>query len=636
MAEPTVGEIPSSKQLLQTPQISQILNSESTLDVLLARLKTGILSCEKFSKFLKKKIQLEQHSSMELKKNSTRTIEAIGLFRNTDTLMKNLKFIISLDQEIGKDVYDPYVSSLTKIANDVQSLQDGFKRLRKSIKDEAYKREQDYKDANQAYGKATKRVRDLREELSKIRNGDPSGRRFTRRTRTGAHAEDETASKLRDAELECSRLKDRAEKLIKDLTLIHRPKTNERLKNLILELDSAVSLELEKYATFTEASIMRMGRIVLPVDESKSMMTSAVSIDNEKDLYNHLVSNSKGGRKPASAIGSAPGSRQASASSIEPPVPVISLPVATATPSTPIPTTPSHSSQLRAAEVVPQTALSSAGDDKEIAAMPVYSSLDPASSSPTPQATNANMWGPRPLDPDASTIPASPVPSVGNVSNVSTHTAVPASTNHGSVGTVQGVYGVPLETLCSISQSGVPDFVMICIELLEKYGLTVEGIYRKSANKSKVDSLRDKINANPAQTREILTPADPQNVEDDVYAISTLLKSFFASLPEKLIPAVFKPHLEKLASEPTDEEFVASSQKFVDSLPDPQYFTLEDLLKHLRQVSLLKDRNRMTAMNLGTVWGLNILDYDPSQPEVATSLAKLIEFAPQIYPSVDQ
>lgn len=65
----------SSKLLENDSKIQQILNSDGAIDVLLNRLKQSLTTSEEFSKFIKKKAQIEDEHYNQLKKfaNNIRT-----------------------------------------------------------------------------------------------------------------------------------------------------------------------------------------------------------------------------------------------------------------------------------------------------------------------------------------------------------------------------------------------------------------------------------------------------------------------------------------------------------------------------------------------------------------------------------
>ncbi|CAB3373820.1 Hypothetical predicted protein [Cloeon dipterum] len=108
------------------------------------------------------------------------------------------------------------------------------------------------------------------------------------------------------------------------------------------------------------------------------------------------------------------------------------------------------------------------------------------------------------------------------------------------------IFGVPLETAVARSRchDGVklPLVVRNCIDFVEECGLTVDGIYKSSGNKSKAQILRKNYNNRVAVS---FTDTDPVTV-------AGLLKLFLRELPETIIPSNLAAEFEEAAAKKGD------------------------------------------------------------------------------------
>uniref|UniRef100_A0A3B4VGF2 Si:dkey-33c9.6 n=1 Tax=Seriola dumerili TaxID=41447 RepID=A0A3B4VGF2_SERDU len=141
----------------------------------------------------------------------------------------------------------------------------------------------------------------------------------------------------------------------------------------------------------------------------------------------------------------------------------------------------------------------------------------------------------------------------------------------------QPVFCVPIE---SVAHEGVlvPHVVRCSVEEVERRGMDEVGIYRVSGTTSEINMLKAAFNLREAVTR--LRSAE-------VNAVSGVLKLYFRELPEPLIPT---------------ELFLALLQ----SCPEANRHPFLYLMHHLR-VSEKQDINKMSLLNLATVFGPSLL-----------------------------
>uniref|UniRef100_A0A8C6QJN1 Rho GTPase activating protein 9 n=1 Tax=Nannospalax galili TaxID=1026970 RepID=A0A8C6QJN1_NANGA len=187
------------------------------------------------------------------------------------------------------------------------------------------------------------------------------------------------------------------------------------------------------------------------------------------------------------------------------------------------------------------------------------------------------------------------------------------------------VFGCQLESLCQREGDTVPSFVRLCVEAVDKKGLDVDGIYRVSGNLAVVQKLRFLVDRERAVTSDgrYMFPEQPgqegrldlDSAEwDDIHVVTGALKLFLRELPQPLVPPLLLPHFRDALAFSESEQCLSQIQKLIDSLPKPNRDTLQYLLEHLCRVIAHSDKNRMTAHNLGIVFGPTLF-----RPEQETS-----------------
>uniref|UniRef100_A0A8D2LNS1 Rho GTPase activating protein 27 n=1 Tax=Varanus komodoensis TaxID=61221 RepID=A0A8D2LNS1_VARKO len=137
-------------------------------------------------------------------------------------------------------------------------------------------------------------------------------------------------------------------------------------------------------------------------------------------------------------------------------------------------------------------------------------------------------------------------------------------------------------------------------QMLQAFGLDIDGLYRISGNLATVQKLRYKVDHD-----EHLDLDDGR--WDDVHVITGALKLFFRELPEPLFPF---SHFHKFIAaikitEPTKRTH--RLRELVTSLPPANHNTMRVLFKHLCRVIEFRDENRMTVQSVAIVFGPTLL-----------------------------
>ncbi|CCE89011.1 Piso0_001808 [Millerozyma farinosa CBS 7064] len=597
-----------SAKLLEEDRIKSFLNSDASFEVLLTRLKQSILTAEEFSKYVKKKASVEDEHYSQLKKfasNARNTMKGSAKLKN-DSLSQNLDSIISFDEKLHS-VGNSYVSALNVMYDELSALIATITRSRKAIKEEGRKKEKDCTDAILAAEKAKQKYFHLADDLEKLKNSDPNKKSFSLKNKTTEQQEDDLQRKVDAADVEYKQRVTSCKKMKDELLMIHRPTISKKLKNLVLEMDIALNVQIQKYAVWNENLIMNSGVLIAPFQNEsaskKSMKSLAASIDNEKDLYNYLIKHEK---QPTNKS-LVPVEYKAHPSLAKPSKitkPFLNNKVTSSTVDSGNPSGSQKNEHLagetsrnasggygnndeKSANTSQQNAPKSAESQKPAG----YSSLDPGNYSNTP-----DLNGPKPLSPQLNQ-PAQPT------------------------------FGVSIETLIQYAGiDNVPLVVKKCIEVVENYGLDIEGIYRTSGNVTTVQHLKESIDQKFTNYLLIGSNIDPNNVIDsEIYCVASLLKTYFSSLPEPLLTREYcQSFIETVKS--LDETYIAKKlHHLVYNLPDGAYFTLRALIFHLNKVAANQSVNRMTPKSLAIIWGPALLNDESMSPQDLGYKSKVVE-----------
>lgn len=631
----SIAQTDSAKLLDTDPKIQKILNSDYTIDVLLNRLKESLNTGEEFSKFIKKKAQIEDDHYNQLKKfaghvrtnmkNNSRNLK-------NDSLQFQMDKIIQFDESLY-GVGNSYVVALNTMYDELTSLIGTIGRTRKLIKDEHKRKEKDCIDAIITAEKAKTKYNHLCEDLDRLKTSDPNKKSFSLKNKSVEQQEDELSRKVDTADQEYKLKVATCKKLKDEILVIHRPNNTKKLKNLILEMDIALNLQLQKYATWNENLIMNSGVLISPLQSSKASMKSMASdIDNEKDLYQYLLRNGTTGDNK---------------SLIPVDYHVHHSLVKTKDIGKPFLNTTNTPANLKSAAATNRwnnnngsTASNIDGHSKTSSishgagsSMLGTSTSASGSSTVAPGKSNDTFNGHSSsatyASPPSVTESSAPVlylsldPAVSQTSSPSLHIKGPKP-----LSTFQHpTFGASIEDVIQFAGvDNVPLVVRKCIEVIESYGLNLVGIYRISSNQSQVNKLKESIDANFTNYLTIGKDIDPSNVyESEVFCVASLLKLYFSSLPEPLFTsAASKSFIETVKS--TDEHFIAKKlHQLVFGLPDGAYFTLRSLMFHLNKVAQHESENRMNAKSLAIIWGPVLFNDSSTSAQDLSYKTKVVE-----------
>ncbi|KAM9424752.1 active breakpoint cluster region-related protein isoform 2-T2 [Pholidichthys leucotaenia] len=162
------------------------------------------------------------------------------------------------------------------------------------------------------------------------------------------------------------------------------------------------------------------------------------------------------------------------------------------------------------------------------------------------------------------------------------------------------VFSVSIETVAQQEGVLVPHVVRCCVEEVERRGMDEVGIYRISGTTSDISMLKTAFDSNLREAVTRLRTAE-------VNAVSGVLKLYLRELPEPLIPTeLFQSLATALEIQDMDSRLI-SMLSLLQSSPDPNRHTFLYLLHHLQRVSERQHVNKMSLLNLATVFGPSLL-----------------------------
>ena len=637
----------SSAGILERPEINKFLNeSDIATNTLLTKFKTSIIICEEFSKIIKRKYSLESNYNDEFIKSSKNYFTGQdGNSSFSATLNACIKDVLKYDNKLIQ-VKQSYIKALVKMYDELSALLLTMTKLRKQTKEKIKKLEKDVSDSIHQAEKAKNKYDSLCQDYTKLKKGDPTKTKLTiRGSKTLPEQEEDLRKKIDMADLDYKQKVDLSTTLRNKFLSIERPQIVKNLKDMILEMDVALSIQIQKYAIWNENYFLNSGIVICPLnDMEKSMKTTINSINVEYDLYNYLnkyvLNKNKSSMvnknlipvqyKKSPYIGGSKNTPNTSAGS------AISNPVSgsfvynsgvggipdtnsiTATPSNnnfsiapmkntnPFVKKHQQSSQMQSPNLnsFHQGNATSNSEAETInnprgGSVNSYKTLDPVGSPSIPQQ---------------SATPAPPSSIIESIVHTEADSKNAANMNgeNGELAASFKTFGISLSQLILLEQDSLlPKFVKQCIHVIDKYGLDIEGIYRKSSNVLELQKYIKLINQDPSNYALLLPPRSSENghgVEEHVILVSNLLKHFFKNLPVKFISSSFLSEFQTYIAIPSNSESNIVMKRnymhgIVYKLKDEQYWVLRALLFHFKRILDNSNVNRMSLKAMCIIWG---------------------------------
>ena len=627
--------------------VEDVMYSDIGVNTLLNRLKQSIASARDFAAFLKKRSSLEEEQATGLKRLARSQIESLKRIEvRSGSYAVQLAEVMRVHDRMADNGMQ-FALSLHQMHEDLNELSANMERGRKQWKHEGLDSEKRASDAEAAMQKAKSKYDSLAEDYDRARTGDTKGskRIGIKGPKSAEQYEQDLLRKTQTADQEYEERVKQAKRQRETLLKTERPKAVKALQDLIKECDSALTLQLQKFATFNEKLLLGNGLAVTPLTDKdtagsqRSMRDVIYEIDNDTDFHSYVRGHMSKVVRPseikyeqhatlmpktqkpmdtqpaASSFSRAPAQQQQA-----PP-----LAVNTGAPGS---ASQSASANSRYGTGMDQT--SAFSQSQSAFAQPT--TLNYQQPAPTPQYNQSQSptyggqqqrelpYSPPSRDggysaggydaappyptyssdrpaggsyPGMQQTPGPPPGPIRQFSNQLPSGASMSPTQH-SLPPLRPVFGISLEELFQRDQNAVPIVVMQCTLAVDTFGLDVEGIYRQSGNASHINSLKSQFDHNAAQ----VDFRNPANFFHDVNSVATLLKQFFRDLPDPLFTTVgYQGFIDAARIEDDNQRRDAMHQN-INDLPDPNYATLRAIVLHLHRVMQSESRNRMGASNL--------------------------------------
>ena len=549
-----------------------------------------------------------------------------------------------------------FALSLHQMHEDLNELSTNMERGRKQWKHQGLDSEKRASDAEAAMQKAKSKYDSLAEDYDRARTGDTKGskRIGIKGPKSSEQYESDLLRKTQTADQEYEERVKQAKRQRESLINTERPKAVKAIQELIKECDSALTLQLQKFATFNEKLLLGNGLAVTPLTDKdsgssqRSMRDVIYEIDNDTDFHSYVrghmskiparASEIKYEQHPTLApktqkpMDSKPAASTSTFSQGPTQQQLPPLSVNTGGPGSVSqsasansryaggmddrsafsqsqsafgqPPSSSFQQQPPSAPQYNQSQSPTYGDPTQQRDSPYNSAVTqtrdtfaPApygSLPPYPTYNEARPTGPSNPNPQQTTgsVPGAGPGPVRQFSN-QLPSGASMSPSH-TLPPLRPVFGISLEELFQRDQNAVPIVVMQCILAVDTFGLDVEGIYRLSGNAAHINTLKSQFDHNASQ----VDFRNPANFFHDVNSVATLMKQFFRDLPDPLFTQVgYEGFIEAARIEDDNQRRDALHQN-INDLPDPNYATLRALVLHLHRVMQSEGRNRMGASNL--------------------------------------
>ncbi|KAL2009178.1 hypothetical protein VTN00DRAFT_7372 [Thermoascus crustaceus] len=578
-------------------RLDKVLQSDIGVTTLLTRLKQSIASARDFATFLKKRASLEEEHAQGLKKLSRSAYEAAHRIENRQGTYSQSYEEINRIHERMADHGLQFAVSLQQMSEDLQELAANIERGRKHWKQTGLSAEKKVQDAESLAEKAKAKYDSLAEQYDRARTGDKQSGKFgLKGPKSAAQYEEDLHRKVQNADSDYAAKVQAAQVARQELISTLRPQAIQNIHQLITECDSALTLQLQKFATFNEKLLLGKGLCVSPLKNGqsngavgpKSLREVIQQIDNQKDLNDYVLSHSSNPgvtssaeiryeRHPTLASHTAPAS-----------APSLQQSVQNKRQSTVL----SPSSLPQPSVGSPQTSPPSTQNTNQIPPLSFQQQTDSCSSPQQSQQHSTSM----------------PPPQQHHMAHLlmagqGRPPTQPGSSYQQSLPPLNPVFGVSLEDLYRRDGTAVPMIVYQCFQAIELYGLDVEGIYRLSGSANHINHMKSLFDNDSSQ----VDFTNPESFYHDVNSVAGLLKQFFRELPDPLFTSRHYSEFINAARMDDDIERRDSLHAIINNLPDPHYATLRALILHLNKVQEHYTHNRMNAGNIAICFGPTLM-----------------------------
>ncbi|CAF1123406.1 unnamed protein product [Adineta ricciae] len=184
---------------------------------------------------------------------------------------------------------------------------------------------------------------------------------------------------------------------------------------------------------------------------------------------------------------------------------------------------------------------------------------------------------------------------------------------------------ISLSRCVQSSESGVPLFMEKCIQYIEEYGLSVEGLYRVSGYKNQVELVINKLTEDPT--------CDLHSLQVPASAVATALKDMMRKLDEPLLSLELFEECQNLTIDQLREQDFIPLRKVFIRTSELKYRTIKFIFKHLHFVSQHAASTHMDSSNLAVLWWPNL--FQPQFPDLRTAEQTCQKTKPLIQAIID-
>ncbi|OJJ43417.1 hypothetical protein ASPZODRAFT_136275 [Penicilliopsis zonata CBS 506.65] len=577
-------------------RLDRILYSDIGVSLLLTRLKQSVSSARDYSTFLKKRAQIEEEHAQSLRKLSRSTHDAAHRTEHRqESYSQSYDEISHLHERIA-DHGMQYAVSLHQMADDLHEHVGRIERGRKQWKQTGLSAEKKVQEAEASADKAKAKYDSLAEQYDRVKTGDKQGGKFgLKGPKSAAQHEEDLLRKVQNADSDYSDKVQAARTARQELVSTLRPQAVQNIQQLIAECDSALTVQMQKYGTFSEKLLLGQSVCVVPVKNGslngatiqKSLKDIILQIDNQKDFHDYIFSheNDSGAvaseeikyeRHPTLATASG-GQSSASPSSTQNRRQSVLLSQSTPQPAAPAP--PSHAP--------PQNA-------NATQQLPYPAHTEPSISAPPFQPPYPVSSGPPQQAPAHAPLTVRNTPAIQLAGSNPQPPHLPP---------LNPVFGVSLDDLFRRDRTPVPMVVCKCFQAIEFFGLDMEGIYRLSGSANHINHMKSLFNNDSSQ----VDFTNPESFYHDINSVAGLLKQFFRELPDPLFTLRYYSEFINAAHIEDDIKRRDSMHALINNLPDAHYATLRLLVLHLNKIQEHSAQNRMNAGNIAICFGPTLM-----------------------------
>ncbi|XP_056009858.1 rho GTPase-activating protein 7-like isoform X3 [Ostrea edulis] len=163
----------------------------------------------------------------------------------------------------------------------------------------------------------------------------------------------------------------------------------------------------------------------------------------------------------------------------------------------------------------------------------------------------------------------------------------------------RNVFGVPLLVTLQRTAQPLPQCMLSAMRYLRKTAKDAVGIFRKSGVRTRIQKLKNEVEANPESV----------NFQElQAYDVADLLKQYFRELPECLLTNKLSEVFINIFIYLPSEQRLEALQSAVVLLPDENREVLQSLLFFLFDISTQADEHQMTASNLAVCFAPSLFN----------------------------